>query len=65
MPVKVKPPIPPLLILVSVTVGSLVLVKVHATAFPGAVAAAFKVNTFPASVAEPAPMPEHVAEARL
>ena len=65
VPVKVKPPTPPLLILVRVMVGSLVLVKVQATVLPGAVAAAFRVSTLPASVAEPAPMPEHVADARL
>ena len=65
VPVKVKPPTPPFDTFVSVTVGSLVLVKVQATALPGAVAAAFKVKTFPASVAVPAPMPEQVAEAKL
>ena len=65
VPVKVNPPTPPLLIFVSVMVGNLVLVKVQATVFPGAVAAAFRVNTLPASVAEPAPIPEQVAEARL
>ena len=65
VPVKVNPPTAPFDTLVSVTVGSLVFVKVHATALPGAVAAAFKVSTLPASVADPAPMPEQVADARL
>ena len=65
VPVNVKPPTPPFDTFVSVTVGSFVLVKVQATALPGAVAAALSVNTFPASVAEPAPMPEQEAEARL
>ena len=40
VPVKVKPPTPPLETLVNVTVGSLVLVKVHAMFDPAAVAAA-------------------------
>ena len=65
VPVKVKPPTAPFETLVSVTVGSLVLVNVQATALPGAVAAALRVSTLPTSVAEPAPMPEQVAEARL
>ena len=64
VPVKVNPPTAPLLILVRVTVGSLVLVNVQATTLPGAVAAAFKVSTLPASVAVPAPMPEQVAEVK-
>ena len=64
-PLNVKGPIPPSLILVIVILGSLVFVKVHATALPGAVAAALSVSTLPASVAVPAPMPEQVAEARL
>ena len=64
-PLNVNGPTPPLLILVSVIVGNFVLVKVQATALPGAVAAGFKVSTLPTRVAVPTPMPEQVAEARL
>ena len=67
LPVKVKPPTPPLLILVRVTVGSLVLVKVHAMLEPAAVAAALRTNApverFGVAV-PPLPMPLHETDAR-
>ena len=65
VPVKVKPPTPPLEIFVRVTVGSLVLVNVQAMAEPAAVAAASRVSTLPANDAvPPPPSPVQVAEAR-
>ena len=65
-PLKVKPPTAPLLILVSVIVGSLVLVKVQAMAEPAAVAAALRTSApvprFGVAVPPP-PMPVQVADA--
>ena len=66
VPVKVKPPTPPFDTLVSVTVGSFVLVNVQAIAEPAAVAAASRtrapVPRFGVAVPPP-PIPLHVAEA--
>ena len=67
VPVNVNPPTPPLLILVSVTVGSLVLVNVQAMFDPAAVAAASRTRAPVArfgTAVPPDPKPEHVADAK-
>jgi hypothetical protein len=67
VPVNVNGPTPPLLIFVSVTVGSFVLVNVHAMFEPGAVAAASSANAPVArlgTAVPPEPKPVQVAEAR-
>ena len=66
VPVKVKPPTPPLEIFVRVTVGNLVLVNVQAIFEPAAVAAASSarapVPRFGVAV-PPAPRPVQLADA--
>ena len=62
VPLKVKGPTPPLLILVICTVGSLILVKLQTMSLRDAVAAASSVSTAPARVAVPPDaMPVQVA----
>jgi hypothetical protein len=64
LPVNVKPPTAPRLVLLNRTVGNLVLVKLQAMALPAAVAAALSV-TVPAArlgVAVPDPSPEQVMD---
>ena len=64
VPTKVNVPTLPLLTFVSVSVGSLTFVKVHAMFAPAAVAAALRVRVLPASVAvPPGPMPVQVTPA--
>ena len=66
VPVKVKPPTAPFDTLVIVTVGSFVLVKVHAMLEPAAVAAALRTNAPVARLGvavPPPPIPLQVAEA--
>ena len=66
VPVNVNGPTPPLLIFVSVTVGSFVLVNVQAIFVPAAVAAASRIKApvvrFGVAV-PPEPTPEQVADA--
>ena len=66
-PLNVNGPTPPLLILVSVIVGSFVFVKVQAMLEPAAVAAASRTSAPVPRLGvavPPPPMPEQVAEAR-
>ena len=67
VPVNVNGPTPPLLTLVSVTVGSFVLVNVHAISDPASVAAASSAKAPVAKLGvavPPDPSPVHVAEAK-